>query len=496
MRTASIVRWVLGISATLAAGLACAGPRSMVSRALIVGGGPDLAHNQVSIESNVRYVDRLLPRKAPRTVLYADGDAKANSVLAEVAAAPVSDDEKLLTVILNGPGAQAAPSTTHRAPEISRIDGPSSTDAVTKAFADLRAQKPSSAPLLLYFTGHGSMDKGGNLDNNVYDLWGGTGYSVQQLAAEIAQLPARQPVALVMVQCFSGSFGNLLFQGGLPKGAPLERDIAGFFASLPNLPAAGCTPEVNEADYHDFTSYFFAALTGIDRLGRKTAGADFNRDGRVGMDEAFCYALINDKSIDVPVCTSDVFLRANTTTPDADLLARPFRDALSWATPAQAAALTELSSQLRLEGDDRGTVAFARYRDARSPQNMARGGRGMRALVLALRDARTDLNKRRPALADRNGAGFQAAYAEALKAMPAERASGMYAAVEEALKAAAASGRAGLDAEIQQSRLLRFVRLFKTVVLTHDMLEGGEPGLSARFKRLIQSEQRTILPKA
>ncbi|MCX6360652.1 MAG: hypothetical protein NT029_12630 [Armatimonadetes bacterium] len=496
MRTASIARWMFGTFAALAAGLAGAGPRSMVSRALIVGGGPDLAHNQVSIESNVRYVDRLLPRKASRTVLYADGDAKARSVLAEVSAAPASDDEKLLIMLLNGPGASAAPSTTYRMPEIGRIDGPSSTDAVTKAFADLRAQKPSSGPLLLYFTGHGSMDKGGNLDNNVYDLWGGAGYSVQQLAAEVAQLPAKQPVALVMVQCFSGSFGNLLFQDGKPKGAPLERDIAGFFASLPNLPAAGCTPEVNEADYHDFTSYFFAALTGIDRLGRKTTGADANRDGRVGMDEAFCYALINDKSIDVPVCTSDVFLRANTTAPDADLLARPYRDALAWATPAQAGALTELSAQLKLDGDDRGTVAFARYRDARSPAGMARGGRGFRSLVLALRAAGNDLKQVRPALADRNSAGFQAAYADALKAMPAERAAGRYAAVEEALKANADAGRPGLDAEIQQSRLLRFVRLFKTVVLTHDMVENGDPALRARFKRLIQSEQRTILPRA
>src|ERR1043166_1338504 len=30
-------------------------------RVLIVGGGPDLANNQVAIESNVRYVGRLLP---------------------------------------------------------------------------------------------------------------------------------------------------------------------------------------------------------------------------------------------------------------------------------------------------------------------------------------------------------------------------------------------------------------------------------------------------
>src|SRR5262245_54512688 len=43
-------------------------------RVLIVGGGPDLLNNQVAIESNVRYVGKLLPRNCTRTTLFADGD--------------------------------------------------------------------------------------------------------------------------------------------------------------------------------------------------------------------------------------------------------------------------------------------------------------------------------------------------------------------------------------------------------------------------------------
>ena len=54
--------------------------------------------------------------------------------------------------------------------------------------------------------------------------------------------------------------------------------------------AAGCTPEINEAEYQDFSSHFFAALTGRDRVGRAVTGADYNQDRRVSMDEAFaCY---------------------------------------------------------------------------------------------------------------------------------------------------------------------------------------------------------------
>ena len=42
-----------------------------------------------------------------------------------------------------------------------------------------------------------------------------------------------------MVQCFSGAFGNLLFQGGDPNGALVDRDIAGFFATVNSARSAG-----------------------------------------------------------------------------------------------------------------------------------------------------------------------------------------------------------------------------------------------------------------
>src|SRR5204863_528561 len=163
---------------------------------------------------------------------------------------------------------------------------------------------------------------------------------------------------LVMVQCFSGAFGNVLFEGGDPAAAAVERKIAGFFAAPRERAAAGCTPEVDEAEYHDFTSYFFAALSGRDRVGRKVSGADYNRDGRVSMDEAFCYTLINDISIDVPVCTSDIFLRKAVTTPDPKVFEASYKDVLSWTTPAQRAALEQLSVKLKLDGDDRAHTVY------------------------------------------------------------------------------------------------------------------------------------------
>ena len=308
-------------------------------RALIVGGGPNLSHNQVAIESNVRYVTRLLPLGTRARTLFADGNPHATNVLYE--------DE--------------AGKTNFRAPQIPGLDGPSRREAVHLEIAQLASlPAPAQSPLLLYFTGHGSPNRRNDLDNNDYDLWGGQYLSVRDLAREISVVPAKTPVVVVMAQCFSGAFGNLIFQNGDP-GAPLiaeTRSICGFFASIPQREAAGCTPEINEANYHDFTGYFFAALGGKSRIGATVTGADFNHDGVVGMDEAFAYALIHDESIDTPVCTSDVFLRRFVKMPDGPIFQTPYTQARSWASLAQRAALEALSQRLHLTGEDRLDAAY------------------------------------------------------------------------------------------------------------------------------------------
>jgi hypothetical protein len=163
-----------------------------------------------------------------------------------------------------------------------------------------------------------------------------------------------------MVQCFSGAFGNLLFAAGSPAGALVDQRIAGFFAAVPERVSAGCTPALDEATYKDFTGYFFAALTGQDRMGRPVAGADYDDDGRVGMHEAFAWTLIHDDSIDTPVCTSDAFLRRFVQMPDGEIAAMSYKTLESWGTPGQRAALAGLSERLGLTGDDRLSGAFKR----------------------------------------------------------------------------------------------------------------------------------------
>lgn len=303
-------------------------------RALLVGGGPDPDHNQVAIESNVRYVRRLLPPKTVSRVLFANGNPNSTDVLYE----------------------DAKGNDHFERTDLPSLNGPSRLAAFDQQFHALRSQ--AGGPLLLYFTGHGGPGPD-SYDNNEYDMWNNDVLTVKHLAAQIDTLPPKTHIVVVMVECFSGGFGNLLFQGGDPQGAPLSQDLCGFFASVPSRVAAGCTPEVDQADYHDFTSYFFAALSGRDRLGRSVTGADYNHDGIVGMDEAYAYALIHDISIDTPTCTSDIFLRRFVKVPDQSAFTTSYSDVLQWATPGQRAVLDSLSQILGYHMEDRLAQAYA-----------------------------------------------------------------------------------------------------------------------------------------
>ncbi len=313
-------------------------------RVLIVGGGPDLQNNQVAIESNVRYVDRLLDPVGDRRILFADGDAQSKTVLCQGS---------------NG-------KTYYRAPEIRRIDGPSQLVPVQTEFESLgrRLSTGSSGRALLYFTGHGSGNRASEFNNNEFDLWDNDRLTVKRLAACMDALPARAPVTVVMVQCYSGAFGNLIFEDGDPSQALSPRTVCGFFAAVPQRMAAGCTPSIDEADYQDFTGYFFGALTGVDRLGHRVTGADYYHDGKVTMSEAYAYALIHDDSIDTPTCTSDTFLRRFVKTTDPEVFTAPWSKVRAWATRSQLPALDALCKDLELSGEDLPDRAYHKFHEA------------------------------------------------------------------------------------------------------------------------------------
>jgi len=316
---------------------------------LVIGGGPSPFYNQVAIESNVRYMGKLVRAGDPFRVLFADGNPQTKSVRFE--SEETGPDSKV------GPFSVPGSKNQYRAPDLPRLDGASVHDNVVKEVAAFSGDRKS--PVLLYFTGHGSLAS--DLKVSQFDLWNGGRYAVPDLVEALRSYGTDQPVTILMVQCHSSDFGNTLYVGGdRAKGLAANR-VCGFFASISARVAAGCSPAVNEAYYKDFSSYFLAALTGEDRLGRSVTGADYDHNGKVGMNEAFCWSLVNDDSIDTPICTSDLLLKNAEQETDTEVFATPYKDVLKWASPAQRGALEGLSSKLSLDGDGRLADAYKKY---------------------------------------------------------------------------------------------------------------------------------------
>jgi hypothetical protein len=491
---------------------------------LIVGGGPNPTSNQAAIESNVRYVTKLLPEKRSTITLFADGKKDSATVLYRPEGPGRLPEEQILDALLQNLGprrgrvgtppaaAPGAPPTgdaaatapvapaprriagSFKTPDIAQLDGASSQNEIEKAFESLGQIKASKSPTFLYFTGHGSKTTD-NLENNYYNLWNGGKFTVRDLSAQLRRLPQQEPVVLVMVQCFSGSFGNILFEGGDPKAELIDRDIVGFFASTKDRVAAGCTPAVNEEYYYDFTSYFFSALTGRDRLNRKAAGdADFNRDGKVGLDEAYYWAVANDNSIDVPVATSDVFLEKFSPLQGEDWVTTPYSSLLVWASPAQRASLEGLSQALNLGGEDRIQQAQRIDFEARN-REFAGQVREINGRFSTLRDEKRkayltlfpDLSSDDPGL--RAEARRQATVQIGLE-ISQDQWKAFQNLTSERVLAQSRSGEVG----VEEAKQLRFIRLAQKVVRDHNLRQSDNGAIKKRYFKLLSSESKTLLP--
>ncbi len=473
-------------------------PKSLpLAAALTVGGGPNKKYNQVAIESNVRYVDSLLPANAPRRVLFADGSATTPDVLYHDApsSAKITDAEAAFETLFDN--RVKGVEDKWRAPKLKAINGPSTKTSIASEMTRLAQTANATYPVLLYFTGHGSPAKSRDLDNNVYDLWGGDQLSVRDLAGEINKLPAKRPVVLVMVQCYGGAFGNVLFENGDPNAKQIDRPLVGFFATTKERVAAGCTPEVNEADYHDFTSSFFAALSGKTRLGQTvpTPTVDYDKNGTVTMDEAFAYALATEPSVDVPVCTSDVFLRRfMPVKDDSEVAGLPYSQVRALANPAQQAALDGLSKALSATGEARLKDALADVRDRADGISHIRNQSVLEsgsASQQTLSDFRRKLRSRFPGLRARSDSAFGEARQKAIAQLQAS--------ANDTQAILAASDKIGdayeaqYDDELKGARWLRLMRVAKTVVLESKLRKSGNAALIARLDALRKMEKTNPL---
>ena len=461
--------------------------------ALLVGGGPDVASNAAQIEGHVRFVAGLLPAETRRTVLFADGRTDADTV-AQADTRVAAEAQRALAILLADHDAES-PVTIHTPRLGVPLDGSARLADFRRAlsrFSSRLARQP--APLLLYFAGHGTQDEK-NAANTHYDFWGGEELSVRALAEEAARLPRTEPVVLVMAQCFSGAFADVLFRGGDPAGTLAGGNVVGFFSAEKDREAAGCSYATERGDYQDFSSYFFGALSGCDRFGGAVTGADYDGDGSVSLHEAFCYALIHDPSADTPVCTSDVFLRERAALPAAQVYGVPYREILAAATPGQRAVLDTLSARLELTGEARAVEVFDRltYGDPAARSVLVAAQAEAKARLQALRQRELGgLFERWPALrwSDAEANDHQQATAGAVREL-----SGDEVRRRALLEADEAAERADEAVDNEAAALQRFASVYEHLAERRHLRERGKPEVESQYEKLWQAEQR-VLPLA
>lgn len=334
---------------------------------LTIGGGHSASGNQVSLEKNVQYLQRMLKEeglgKASHSLYFADGNASGRDLQFLDTQFKVPKINEYLARLV---GSTKGLHNQYRSHTL-KTDGAAKSELLSKWFKTqgkkLGAEQDK---LLLYFTGHGGRGEKKKPHNTVMYLWQDKNMRVSELVEELDKLSPEVPVTLVMVQCYSGGFANIIFKEGDATKGLADHARAGFYATLHTRLAAGCTPDINEANYREYSTYFWEALFGQTRLGKPVDKPDYDGDGATSYAEAHAYTILNSSTIDIPVKTSDTFLRhfSRTKNPEkgkkVDGLLTPdtsYAALIEKAGTNEKAVLDGLSKRLKIGGENRAKTA-------------------------------------------------------------------------------------------------------------------------------------------
>lgn len=294
---------------------------------LAVGGGPLPEANEIAIEKNILYFQRTLTtmgyNPAEATTFFANGN-----------------DGQPTVRYLDSQGEEQ-----FKIPQIPHVIGASTMANLQRSIQDLSSKSNS---IFFYFTGHG-IPNPENIDNNAFLLWNQDPLTVQQFSTMLDRLPADTSVVTMMSQCFSGSFANFIYEGGDPERPVALQTRCGFFATVKTRPSVGCSPAVNEADYRDYSSSFFAGLSGRSRTGQPVASADYNKDGKISYSEAHAFAKVDENSTDWPISTSEAWLQSQTDRiAQQTMLSLPIAEILQTARPEQSYVVNSIAQKFNL----------------------------------------------------------------------------------------------------------------------------------------------------
>ncbi len=462
---------------------------------LVIGGGNQPSENQVSLEKNVLFFQQLLRESEGPDVLpdvfFADGLAGTRDVQFVSTEKPPRVNQLLAQIFT--PDNDTFYS--YRAHKIPQVRGPSNRRALTNWFNNDGAHLGDGDRLFIYFTGHGG--PGRPERNTTLAMWEDRSLNVMDFSSMLDRLSPKVQVVLLMVQCHAGGFADVIFRDGRPGPRLSSARRCGFFATTFDRQAAGCTADIDEDDYHDYSTSFLAALGGKTRTGQRVAPPDYNGDGHVSFAEAHAYVLLHSDTVDVPVTTSDVLLRQFSRQSGTDLLSAdgPFEEMIQHASPSQRAILEGLSEQLELKGNSRTFAArnLADRLDAQRKQVQKQRQQRFNDRDGMAAGLRNRLTRRWPELSNPwspRVAELLQKQGEAIQRyIESDR---LYSRFDGARQAAGALDEKDLDLERNWVKCQRFLYTAQSVVLAANLEKIADPAIVKRYQEMIADEAGTL----
>lgn len=274
---------------------------AFADEAIIIGGGYSLLSSQGQIELNVQFAkDTLTASGVNVTTFFTDGDNPSNDVFVQHEEPLDATMEPLSRVF----GDHLELNREYRTHRLENVAGGTKKEDLLPALNKLVSSAQS--PVWLLYNGHGNQNTGAT-DQVSIELWNNTRVTAKELHGELKA--SQQPIRYVFTQCYSGGFHALAYEQPTGSLVPASPQRCGFTAVSPYSLSEGCSAGINTDDYRDYTTHFFAALSGYERDGEIiTTDPDTDKSGDVSPREAHLYTLLNANSTDISRSTSEDFL--------------------------------------------------------------------------------------------------------------------------------------------------------------------------------------------
>jgi len=276
------------------------------TRVWLIGGGNTLENSQGQIEENVRWLQSVFREQGVSVkTFYTDGSGEDHDV---VYFAHAEERDPIWEPILRVYGSGLSYAQRTRRNSLLSVDGGTEKSLLIDALVEDFNSLEDDDSVLLVYNGHGDINTNDTRKNSLM-LWQDSRLSIKELDDVLDQAPASIPVRFVLTQCFSGSFSSLIYEN--PYSDTLsEQPRCGFLAESDRREAEGCDLGTNQAEFRDYTTYFFAALQQETRIGESIplTEIDLDRSGDVSFHEAHVYTLANAYSTDLSRSTRETYI--------------------------------------------------------------------------------------------------------------------------------------------------------------------------------------------